>query len=155
MKMIKIFNAIRNVLFTIAVVILLCAGACLILKIRPAVVMSGSMEPTLPVGSVVFIDEMAADEVEIGDAIAFRIGENYVTHRILDKKDGCYVTKGDANDSMDPWQIAPSQVEGKVIFSIPYVGYLFKFLSGKRGMIVAASLIICFILGSILERKNE
>lgn len=147
----KIINIVRNIIFCVAVIILLSAGMCLVLHLKPAVVMSGSMEPTFHVGSLVVIDKQAAEQVHIGDPIAFHVSDAYVTHRIVEKTDVGYITKGDANDTNDPWEVDSARVDGKVILSVPYIGYVFKFISSKRGLIIVGSLMFCILLTGFMD----
>lgn len=96
------------------------------------VVQSGSMEPTIKIGSVVLVKPASA--YQIGDIITFKggfrnaRGENLpVTHRIVEMRVDSgvplYTMKGDANDSVDTREIGKGQIIGKVLFDIPYVGY--------------------------------
>lgn len=149
----KIFNWIRNVLCVIAAAILIAALACLLLRIKPAVVMSGSMEPAFHVGSVVLIAK--GREAEVGDAIAFEIGGNYITHRIIGEDEGGWITKGDNNKTEDPWRVEKDKVDGKVILSIPLLGYVFHFLTSKRGLIISIAVILCLILSLAMSEIGD
>jgi len=95
---------------------------------KTLVVLSGSMEPKIHVGSVVAVKPVG--EYKVGDVITF--GENTktktpTTHRIAEvKEDGgvkSYITKGDANNAPDQKPVAQGEILGKVLFSVPYVGY--------------------------------
>ncbi len=102
------------------------AGCCAY-GLQPYVVISGSMEPEIPVGSVVLT---ATHTAEIGtqDVITYRIGERTITHRVVEQNAEGYITKGDSNPAEDPVIVSPDQVVGKVISCIPYVGYVILFL---------------------------
>ena len=76
-------NILRNILFVIAVIVILTAGFCVAMKIMPGIIMSGSMEPTIHTGSLAFVDCKKA-QPEKGDIIAFYRGEELVTHRVID-----------------------------------------------------------------------
>lgn len=149
----KIFNWIRNVLCVIAAAILIAALACLLLRIKPAVVMSGSMEPAFHVGSVVLIAK--GRDAKTGDAIAFDIGGNYITHRITGEDEGGWITKGDNNETEDPWRVEKDKVDGKIILSIPYLGYVFHFLTSKRGMRISIAVILCLILSLAMSEIGD
>lgn len=90
---------------------------------RPAVVLSGSMEPTIKTGSLVIIDT-DYDEPEENDVAAFETGGALVIHRLVERTDEGWVTKGDANDSEDPWRITDENIKGKTVFWVPELGYL-------------------------------
>lgn len=124
----NMMNKIRDllsVLFTVclsvvaAVGVLSCVCGC-----RPYVVMSGSMEPGIPTGSLVWINENRRDAA-VGDVIAFRLGDIVVTHRVAGVDDGGnLITKGDANVSADLSPVPSSSVVGTYLLHIPKVGYV-------------------------------
>jgi signal peptidase len=101
-----------------------------LLGYRPVAVYSGSMVPTLGVGSLAVDRPVSAREVRKGDVITFSdpyVPGRLVTHRIVrvfhTKQGLAYWTKGDANPARDPWAIKlPAQV-GRLSFEVPYVGY--------------------------------
>lgn len=138
-------NVVRNVVFALAVVVLICAVLCMVLQIKPGIVISGSMEPEIGVGSVIFIDKKDKD-IEVGDIIAFERGGAMVTHRVVDITEQGYVTKGDNNESVDASQVVESELVGTTFFSIPKIGYALRWMSTKTGMIVVATICICIIL---------
>lgn len=102
-------------------------------------VLTGSMEPKLPPGTLVVIRPVSADQIGIGDIITFQLrsGEPAVaTHRVVQRivtDDGTvsFVTKGDANDAADPTPVLPIQVRGKVWYAIPYLGWVNTWLGGS------------------------
>ena len=78
--------------------------------IRPYVILSGSMEPGIPTGSVAYIDVKDRTDLEVGDVIMYRASEEInVTHRIVDfDSAGNLITKGDANDTADLRPVSPT-----------------------------------------------
>lgn len=107
---------------------------------RGIVVLSGSMEPALPVGGVAFAAPADAGEVEVGDVITFHHpdgGPIDVTHRVVRvvREDGAvsFRTKGDANDEVDSWVVEPSALVGRVRLDLPYVGHLVNRLQTPAG----------------------
>ncbi len=95
---------------------------------RVMIVQSGSMEPAIKTGSVVVIK--SASEYKIGDVITFgpySKTKTPTTHRIYEIKGDCpnctFVTKGDANNGPDQRDIRLSDIIGKVLLDVPYVGY--------------------------------
>ena len=151
----RIAHIIRNVGAVIAVIIILVSVVFLLLSYEPAIVMSGSMEPAYHTGSVLVVDRKQKNEVQVGDTIAFETGNTYIAHRIVRIEKQGYVTKGDANVTADPWIITANNVKGKVILSIPFLGYVFKFISGTAGIIIAASLVILLGLSTLLEPEKD
>ncbi len=132
------------------------------------VVQSGSMQPEIKIGSVVMVKPM--DDYEIGEVITFGpYGKTKppTTHRIYDIKvvDGepRYITKGDANNAPDQREIQKKDIIGKVLFSVPYLGYAVDFVKKPLGfmliIVVPAALIIFDevrkIYGEIKKKKAE
>lgn len=147
----KVIELARSILAGLSALILLAGVICVLLNYEPAIVMSGSMEPSYHTGSLVLVDRDKAADVEIGDAIAFDNGGVFIAHRIIKKCNEGFITKGDANESEDPWIVPVSDVKGKVVFSIPLVGYIVKLANGTPGIILIACTIICMGLSSLLE----
>lgn len=109
-------------------------------KIQIFTVASGSMEPALKTGSLIFIKP--ANEYKTGDVITFTSSSNInqtITHRIIssENKDGqtYFTTKGDANNSQDLDQVHQDRILGKYIFKIPYIGYVISFVRTLPGLI--------------------
>lgn len=109
-------------------------------------VLSGSMEPTLPVGSIVFLVKTDGNQLKVGDIITFNHPlhpNQLVTHRIYQVKQGpngpAFVTKGDANNTPDSWVVNGSGTGWHEVFSIPYLGYILGAMSSPLAQL--------FILG--------
>lgn len=110
------------------------------------VIGGGSMEPTLPIGSAVIIEPVAAEALGVGDIVTMKVGPKHsvFTHRIIRllTLDGLpYIeTKGDANANPDGATIPASAVEGRVAWSMPIAGYLVALLSVPIGILFALAL---------------
>lgn len=124
-------------------------------------VQSGSMEPTIHTGSVVFVKPSL--DYKIGDIITFGAASKTktpTTHRIVDirvqESQPLYTTRGDANNGPDQKEITKKEIIGKVLLDIPYLGYAVSFAKTKLGF---ALIIIIPALAVILEEsvkiKNE
>jgi len=143
----------------LAVFTLLTSKSSFIAGIRSMVVLSGSMEPTLHTGSVVYIQP--ARSYNAGDIVTFTTESGMtVTHRIVSEKlsdDGLqYTTKGDANNTADTELISQSQILGKSLFSIPYLGYAVNFLKTPKGFLIAIIVpTLIFIVLELLAVKKE
>ena len=83
-----------------------------------------SMEPAIHDGSLTCIN-MNEKDFQVGDVVAYRdFMEERVLHRIIEiDPDGLYVIKGDANEAADFFHVRPNQIEGKLVFAVPYLGY--------------------------------
>lgn len=97
---------------------------------------SGSMEPAIPVGSVAYTcDWIAQEDIKEGDIIAYKLGEGMdVLHRVIEKNKSqkVWVTKGDANETADVGKISYEQYLGKMVMHIPYVGYVLRGIQKKH-----------------------
>ena len=105
------------------------------------IVKSGSMEPSIPTGSVVL--SQPAEAYEVGDVVTYatgRAGSIPVTHRIVKKTIGeqhtYFLTKGDANEDIDPSPVALERVLGKVRLHLPYLGYAIEFARTPLGFLL-------------------
>lgn len=103
---------------------------------RMFIVQSGSMEPSLSVGSAVIVQP--SNTYNVGDVITYRTGQNtVVTHRISSvSEEGSFFTKGDANQDVDANAILPEQVLGNVALSISYVGSVFMYARTLPGYVL-------------------
>lgn len=127
----KIFKIIYYVFFTFIGLIALVLVISIIPitgNIKFLVVKSGSMEPTIKTGSLVMVKPVS--QYKVGDIINFGAWgktKDPITHRIAEIKTNegavSYVTKGDANDSVDQREISANEIHGKVIMNLPYFGY--------------------------------
>ena len=108
------------------------------------------MEPTISTGSLILVDTDVALHME--DIVTFQKQDSIITHRIVRQiDDQKFITKGDANDSDDPTPLYKSQIIGKVILTIPYIGYIMIFLRRYLWLLCAAFL-LCHL---IRERKRR
>lgn len=146
-------------LLFLIVFILITSRTSIIPDIQSMVVLSGSMEPSIKTGSIVFVQKDAF--YQVGDAIAFKNQSNVtITHRIIEKiqkPEGIYYkVKGDANNAPDLELIPKGAIIGKTIFSLPFLGRLTVFLKTPLGFI---SLIIIpaliFIAFEVFNIKKE
>lgn len=135
-KKTNVWRIIRRVLYGLAVAVLLfMLGKVWYAKLNGQVpsllgyqlyvVETGSMIPTLPIGSNILVRVLQpGDELKIGDVITFNHKTAAVTHRIVDLvtgEDGVlrYQTKGDnPENSLDPWLVSREDIRGVMVWSI-------------------------------------
>ena len=115
-------------------------------------VVSGSMEPEIPVGSVIYVKAVQPQEVEAGDVIAFHKDGSVITHRVEENRyvEGEFVTKGDANREEDMEPVAYSGLIGKVERHIPVLGILMSLLASNTGKLYAVLLAVCGVMFHML-----
>jgi len=123
-------------------------------------VFTGSMEPAVPVGSVAVIKPVDPNTLQKGDIICFKLsGPTSITHRIINITNEGFITKGDANEDPDTWIVKKENIIGKLIFTIPYVGYLGYFVKTPLGflilIIIPATLLIILEIRNIIKYRKE
>lgn len=121
-------------------------------------VLTGSMQPTYPPGTLIIVKPVDAKDLRLGDAITYQLqpGEPaVVTHRIIASSQNArgertYTTQGDANDTPDTKPVVAEQVNGKVWYSIPYLGYVNNWLTGQQRAWTIGALVIGLFSYAIL-----
>lgn len=118
-------------------------------------VLTGSMEPTLPVGSMTFTKEQ--DQYAVDDIVMFIEDGEVITHRIIEKDGDAFITKGDANNTPDETEIKKEQIMGSVVMTIPYIGYLYIWLISPIGMgcLLAGCAVWYIWIGRIRGAEDE
>ncbi len=137
-------------------------------------VSSGSMQPTIPVGSLVYVTKSAVDHLMEGDIITYKkkdtqgnitITTHRITHvhKVQKGEEGKVVytfnTKGDANNVDDAYQVHDSEIIGIYKWNIPKLGYIALFIQKPLGFLVgiilpATTLLVWEIISVILHYKN-
>jgi len=147
-----------------ALVLVLTAGPR-VLPFQTLVVDSGSMRPTLPVGSVAIYRHETAAQVKVGQITLFSEPSNPrvdVTHRVYAIKEGpggkYFETKGDANPAPDSWRIPLKGSGWYVVADIPVVGYLLHYIEEPRTkdllVVVPAVLLAAFAVSDMRRPRR-
>ena len=118
----------------VAVLIPRVAGA------TPYTILTGSMQPNYPPGTLVVDKPVAAEDVQVGDIVTYQLrsGEpTVVTHRVIgigaaENGDPKFVFQGDANNTPDADTVRPEQIRGRLWYAVPYVGRLNTLISGNQ-----------------------
>lgn len=128
-------------------------------------VLSGSMEPFFAPGDVIFVEHVDPTTLQAGDVVTFRPSAGsdvLVTHRVVEvlTEGGHvrYITKGDANEDVDPMVMQPSMVEGRYRYHIPAWGLLLGFLQSKAGyvaLVLVPGTLVILHEGVILYRELD
>ncbi len=144
----KIWNVSTTVLVTMVAILAILLAGVRIFGFQVFTVLSGSMEPNYPTGSLIYVKNVDYRELESGDVITFMLDENTVaTHRIVgvvpDEQDASvirYRTKGDANNAEDGKLVHYKNVIGTPVVTIPYMGYVANFIQNPPGSYIAMSI---------------
>jgi len=151
MNFLKIIYSIFVAFIVIVAVLLIGSVLPIPGNYKVMTVISGSMVPAIKMGSVVIVKP--ENDYKIGEIITFgpySKTKSPTTHRIYDIKveggNPVYITKGDANNAPDDREVQKRDVVGKVLFSVPYMGYAVEFAKKPLGfaliIIVPATIII-------------
>ena len=160
----KMWKCITNVLLVLLVALVVMLVLPRVFGIQPLVVLSGSMEPTYHVGSLIYVADTKPEKLEVGDAVTYTISDDgtMVTHRIveIDEANQCVYTKGDANNTADGGAIPYTSIVGKPLFSIPYMGRVAHYFTTSSGTIILITgvivvLILVFMSDLIDRSKHE
>ncbi len=151
----NIFKRIKIIILTCVIVILLLS---LFFKITLLICMSGSMEKEIKTGSICVITKRVGyEDINVGDIVTFTLGKQNVTHRVVEIKDDCCITKGDNNEDVDSFVMTKDNFIGKELFEIPYIGYAAKFIGDNVILCLAVIFVATLahtIYTSVLKRSR-
>jgi signal peptidase I len=146
----------------VAVLVPRLAGA------TPFTVLTGSMRPSLPPGTLVVVKSKAAEELRVGDVITYQLESGQsavVTHRITSvatnlKGESTFTTKGDYNDVADAKPVRPVQIRGELLYAVPTLGYASNLISGSQRQVATYGLVTLLLgyaafmaVGAIRDRR--
>lgn len=128
--------------------------------LEPVVIRGASMEPGIPLGSLVVLAKRDPASVDVGEVITRRTGNGVlVTHRVIRVAEinglRHFETKGDASASADPVLAPPAEVTGVVALSMPVAGYLLTFVSQPLGLLSVVALLLALTVGAELVEDLE
>ena len=175
-------NKIISIITTLVLVVAVCFCVVVIVQIlgKGYVTLNGysffrvvtpSMEPNLSVGEVIITNDVPIEDIQVGDVISFRsmsadMFGTVITHRVVDiDRDEAgqkrFLTKGDANLSVDGKYVVEDNYVGKVIWSSgnSVIQKVFSFVSGRYGFLACvvfpSVLILAFILSYGVKSINN
>lgn len=166
-KIKNVFGTVSSFLTTFIVTVIVVVAAALVVLhftgIQFFTVESGSMEPEYPVNSLVFVKETPPEQIKEGDVITYIMNAHgtLVTHRVamVNAEEETFITKGDANSSQDPNPVLWGNVVGKVVFSLPKVGSVFRVVTSDeaRPYIIAAVVVlgVVSVAGDIMDKRRK
>ena len=118
---------------------------------KPLVIISGSMEPILKVGGILYYEKINLNDFKKDDILVYQLNEHIVSHRIVNINEYGFETKGDNNNSNDSYIVDKNNVIGKGNnWSIPYIGYYADFIYNHKYL-----LIVMIILSYFNSRKDK
>lgn len=159
-----IVRKLHTVLTVIMIIIIVFFGGVFfvpnLLGYKPYNVLTGSMEPTYPVGSLIYVKKVPAETLKNGDVVTITNGGTPITHRIveIDSEQKVVYTQGDANQSADgatPFE----QIIGKAAkIHFPVLGKVFQTIqsgSYRKIFIIGAVVFLFFWFITDVEEKRR
>ena len=150
----KVVNIVSIGFLSLAILLAILLVGTRIFGFTPYTVLSGSMEPRFPVGSVVYVRKIDPAELQTGDVITYVIdGGTVVTHRIIeiipDEEDASVLrfrTKGDNNNITDGEPIHSNNILGKVAFCLPLLGYVSHYIQTPPWTYFVIAIVLMMLL---------
>ena len=135
------------------ITLLLAAAVPLALGMHSYTVRSGSMTPAIETGDIVVTREIAPAEASVGEIVTFKDpggGGELITHRVRDtERRGdrvSFLTRGDANNTFERWNVAVDGTIGRVAYRLPMAGRALAPIAsgpGRIGLVVVPALLLC------------
>lgn len=124
----------------------------------PLTVLTQSMEPTLPPGTLLVVRPTAVDDIEVGDVVTYQIVSGQpavISHRVVSVSSSSngartFVLKGDNNAKTDPRPVTAAQIRGVVWYSIPEVGVVNQLVNGSRSWLIPAVAGVLLAYGGVM-----
>jgi signal peptidase len=129
-------------------------GIPAIVGATPLTVLTQSMIPTYPPGTLVIVRPTATQDIRIGDAMTYQIESGrpeVVTHRVIaiertTNGSTTFTTQGDNNSAPDPKPVTTAQVKGTVWYAVPYIGYVNSTIGGAdKGWLIPVIAVALFL----------
>lgn len=138
----------------------------------PYTVLTGSMQPNYPAGTLVVVKPVDIDDIALGDVITYQLESGrstMVTHRVVaagsslgGSGERVLRTQGDANDAVDQEPVREVQVQGRLWYAVPYLGHINSWISsGTRqvvttGLVAALAIYAAWMFGSaVADRRKD
>lgn len=157
----RIWNAVLAVLLALVAALVIAFAGVRLIGLTPYAVLSGSMEPELPVGSLIYVRAVDPSEVVVGDAITFKLESGtLVTHEVYEidsaarefKTHGIANVDSQGNISPDAAPVPWSSLIGTVVACVPLLGYVNAFVTQPPGVfMVIAGVAVVIGVSIVLE----
>ncbi|WP_084038476.1 signal peptidase I [Demequina sp. NBRC 110053] len=138
----------------------------------PYTIITSSMEPSYPAGTLVIVRPVEPDDVRIGSVITYQLESGkaeVVTHRVVEiiqpsvpGEEPRFVTKGDANGVPDEEPVMEVQLRGEVWYSVPWIGWVNNVVNGDmRAVIIPIVAGVLFlyagyqVVSAVVQRRRE
>jgi signal peptidase len=168
----RVLRGMARWIYRVAVtaVLALIVGAIAVLIVIPRAthgvaltVLTGSMTPDIPVGSVVLDRPVDTRTLKVGDIATYQKGSGadaeYITHRIVKiNTSGSQTTftfKGDANNTPDLDPVPATAIRGEVWFHVPYLGSIRDFIGSMLGRLLVIGVVVVLLGGYSIRQVAD
>lgn len=143
---VRVRSIVTSVILGMLVLLaVLTVGVPFVLGAEPYTVLTGSMRPNMPPGSLIGARPTPFADIRVGDVVTYQMASGQpavVTHRVVGTvQDGngerMLVTRGDANDVADENPVRGVQVRGVVVYAVPFLGYPGALVAGTTRSVLA------------------
>lgn len=114
---------------------------------------TGSMEPVLSPGDLIFVWETPFSKLQVGDIITFHRGTEFVTHSIVDTRGSCLITKGLQNNLEDE-PVTPADYCARLVLTVPGAGFLLGVMTSPITAILCITLVLLLFYGLPALKKH-
>lgn len=122
-------------------------------------VLSPSMAPVIEPGSIVVVRPAGQVALQQNDIVAYRKNNAIVLHRIqqVQEENGkvWFVLKGDANEYADFETVTEKQIIGKMAYSIPYAGYVVKYVSDNKVLLLILVVLVFLLFHTMVTSRRR
>lgn len=154
------------VILTVGALLLVCLVIPRLGGATPYTILTGSMQPKMPPGTLVVSKPVDPQDITTGMVVTYQLksGEpTVVTHRVVGvgangKRESVFITQGDANNTPDAKPVTEVQVRGRLWYAVPYAGYVNTYMNGKErqlGMIVIVSGLLLYAAFQFTSAMTE
>lgn len=158
----KVWGVFSTTIVVLVVIFAVLLVGARLFGIQVYSVISGSMEPEYPVGSLIYVKKVDPSEIKVDDVITYVLpSETPSTHRVvrIDEEKQLFYTKGDANETEDGAPVHFKNLIGTPVFKIPYLGYVAYYIQHPPGMYIAIAagtiLLILVFLPDLFKKDKK
>lgn len=158
----KAWSIASTVLIVVVVIFAILLVGVRFFGVQVYSVISGSMEPEYPVGSLIYVKDVDPSEIKVNDVITYVLPNDMPsTHRVIriDEENQLFYTKGDANETEDGAPVHFKNLIGTPVFTIPLLGYIAYYIQHPPGMYIAtaagAILLILVFLPDLFKKEEK
>lgn len=162
--MARLANALSLAILIVLMILVVAFVGVRAVGLTPYAVLSGSMEPELPVGSLIFVRSVDPATLEAGDTVTFRKGSGVIathqayevnTENALIRTQGIANRNPDGSIAQDAEPVPFSDIVGVPVACIPYLGYVNAFVTSAPGMVVVAAVAVAAVAATFVASSLE